>query len=161
MISPHIRGRRLLPLPAGTFAKRPSSSPAGVRCQSLQGDAALHPLQGDLCVTQPKGRVHSVNLIKAPPLFTLSKGRGEFWRLRQKKVRGLPRNQARVTQRSLQGERQIRASSAEIGEGSSGQPPPSYAEVSGSKTIARRVFAAHEQNMTHFWLDARVPETSP
>ena len=89
------------------------------------------PLQGDLCITQPKGRVHSVNLIKAPPLFTLSKGRGEFWRLCQKKVRGLPGAQLRVTQRSLQGERRIRASSPEEGEGSSAQPPTGYAKLSG------------------------------
>ena len=90
-----------------------------------------------------------------PRLFTLSKGRGRFGRLRPKPVRGLPRNQARVTQGSpegegwderssgqpshhgsssfgaaalhpLQGERQVRASSAETGEGSSAQPAPCH-----------------------------------
>ena len=37
-------------------------------------------------------------------VFTLSKGRGRFGRLRPKSVRGLPGNQARVMQRSPRGE---------------------------------------------------------
>ena len=40
-----------------------------------------------------------VHPLEGTHLFTLSKGRGEFWRLRQKKVRGLPGNQLWVVQR--------------------------------------------------------------
>ena len=42
-----------------------------------------------------------LNLFKGTPVLPLSWGRGRFGRLRPKSVRGLPGNQRRVTQRSL------------------------------------------------------------
>ena len=68
----------------------------------------------------------------AARLFTLSWGRGRIGRSRPNSVRGLPRNPTRVNSilrgasalHPLQGERQIRPSPAEFGEGSSGQPNP-------------------------------------
>ena len=54
----------------------------------IKGGRRSSPLQGDLCLTQGTGV--GVNLRKGAPLFTLYKGRGECWRLRRKKVRGLP-----------------------------------------------------------------------
>ncbi len=69
------------------------------------------------------------------PIFTLSEGRGRLRRPRRNSVRGPPGQPtpAHPTLLSrcpalhpLQGERQIRASSAEIGEGSPGQPTPAH-----------------------------------
>ena len=90
-------------------------------------------------------------------VLALSWGRGRLRRTRRNSVRGLPGNQAQVTQRSLSwgdlcitqgasapcqslqgaaplhpllGERQTPPSPAAIGEGSSAHPSPSYAKLS-------------------------------
>ena len=73
-----------------------------------------HSLLGDLCLTRGTGV--GVNLLKGTRRFTLSKGRGECWRLRQQKVRGLPGTQRWVTQSLLRGARPAPPSPAETGE---------------------------------------------
>ena len=114
------------PLPRKRGRSRPLPGESnGVRCHFTQGDAVLHPLQGDLCKTplvlelpdafppsRGKAAVFGVYLFKRTPVFTLSKGRGRtctgldpgFRRPRRKSVRGLPRNHPRITQRSPLGE---------------------------------------------------------
>ena len=117
-------------LPVETFAKGPSSPgpwplvlllPLETSAKprlDLESAAALSASpSGDLCTTPlplesavalsrtwGKASAFGVYLFKRTPLFTLSKGRGRFRRPRRKSVRGLPRNQLRVTQRSPLGE---------------------------------------------------------
>ena len=103
----------------------------GVRCQAIRGDASLYPLQGErqnlprtrsgfrrprrksvrglpLMVSAP-ATTCGCNRIQATPFFTHSKGRG----------------------RTCPGTRSgIRASSPEIGEGSSGHPRSRYPSAS-------------------------------
>ena len=65
----------------------PAAIGEGASGQPSSGYATVSFL-GDRCL--PQGTGVGVNRLKGARRFTLSKGRGECWRLRQQKVRGLP-----------------------------------------------------------------------
>ena len=112
-----VRGLRVVPPPPATTVTelptpRPPLPPLRRPSRNPEASARYQSDQGEL------------------PLFTLSKGRGEFWRLRQNEGEGssahpprtTPIPQSRSPLHLLQGERQTPAYPPEFGEGSSAQP---------------------------------------
>ena len=93
----------LAPSPAegeGSSGRAPTPSNQRGRTPDA-GPAVLHPLLGERQIPAYPPEIgegssahptsgHPKPSLQGPPFFTLSKGRGECWRLRQQKVRGLP-----------------------------------------------------------------------
>ena len=84
--------------PAPRICGRSYSHPGegnGVRCQSIQGDAGLYPLQGERQIRASSAEIGEGSSAQPTPGYAKvsSKGRGRIGRPRPKSVRGLPRNQ--------------------------------------------------------------------
>ena len=84
------------PDPPATPAKPSAKHPSPLALRRL-----VLPLLGDRCIT--RGADVLCPSPQAAVILPLSKGRGRFGRLRPKPERGLPRTQARITQRPPSG----------------------------------------------------------